>query len=205
MIKLTPEQLKTLAAKAGDKSFRAAAQKDARAALESVGVKVPAGTTVTVHVNGASEFHVVLPQKGDAESLAAADPHVAKVFEKSWADAAFKATLLKDPVAAIKAATSQKLPSGLKIVAHENTASALHVVLPHLPAASGELSDNDLEAVAGGKAGPGYPGGTPFPGGAPMGPGQIFSNPGPQPSGPVFTPSYPGGFGGAGGFGGRRK
>jgi len=45
------------------------------------------------------------------------------------------------------------MPAGLKIVAHENTSTALHVVLPHLPAASGELSDNDLEAVAGGKAG----------------------------------------------------
>ena len=202
MIKLSVEQLKTLAAKAGDKNFRAAAMKDPRAALESVGIKLPAGLAVNLHVNGASEFHVVLPQKGDAESLSAADPHVAKVFEKSWADAAFKAELLKNPVAAIKAATSQKLPSGLKIVAHENTANALHVVLPHLPAASGELSDNDLEAVAGGKAGqPGYP----FPGGGATGPGQIFSNPQPQPTGPVSYPSYPGGFGGAGGFGGRRK
>lgn len=199
MIKLTPEQLKTLAAKAGDKAFRAAAKKDARAALESAGVKVPAGTTVTVHENGASEFHVVLPQKGDAEALSAADPHVAKVFEKSWADAAFKAELMKNPAGAIKTATSQKMPSGLKIVAHENTANALHVVLPHLPAASGELSDNDLEAVAGGKAGQ-YP----------FGPGGSITING-QTATPVNRPStnpvvsYPGGFNGAGGFGGRRK
>src|SRR6185312_2563018 len=182
MIKLTPEQLKTLAAKAGDKAFRAAAKKDGRAALESAGVKVPAGGAVTVHENGASEFHVVLPQKGDAETLKSADPFVAKVFEKSWA------------AAAIKTATSQKLPSSVKIVAHENTATALHVVLPHLPAASGELSDNDLETVAGGKAQPGFPGG--FPSGTTTQPYRPPTNP---------VPTYPGGFGGAGGFGGRPK
>jgi|SRR6185312_10697800 len=194
MIKLTPEQLKTLAAKAGDKAFRAAAKKDGRAALESAGVKVPAGVAVTVHENGASEFHVVLPQKGDAETLKSADPFVAKVFEKSWADAAFKTELMKNPAAAIKSATSQKLPSSVKIVAHENTATALHVVLPHLPAASGELSDNDLETVAGGKAQPGFPGG--FPSGTTTQPYRPPTNP---------VPTYPGGFGGAGGFGGRPK
>ena len=39
----------------------------------------------------------------------------------------------------------------MKLVAHENTAQTFHFVLPAKPDASSELSDTELEAVAGGE------------------------------------------------------
>jgi putative modified peptide len=144
--------LQELAKKAvSDDAFRAKAQKDPRAALESVGMKIPAGMSIKVYQNGPSEIHAVLPEKTDPSALKNVDPNIAKVFEKAWNDAKFKAELLKDPVAAIKGATNAKLPQGLKIVVHENTAKEMTFVLPYVPPKSGELSDADLEMVAGGK------------------------------------------------------
>ncbi|HEX4047011.1 MAG TPA: NHLP leader peptide family RiPP precursor [Elusimicrobiota bacterium] len=145
-------QLQELAQKAvTDDAFRARAKKDPNGALAGVGVQIPAGTAVKVYENTANEIHAVLPEKADASALKAVDPNVAKVFEKAWSDAAFKAELLKNPAAAIKAATNAKLPNNLKIVVHENTAKELNFVLPYVPPKSAELSDADLEMVAGGK------------------------------------------------------
>jgi hypothetical protein len=149
---LTPEQTKTLIDKAlNDESFRAKAKKDPKAALESIGAKIPAGVSVKIYSNGPSEIHTVLPEKADVTALKKVDPNAAKVFEKAWSDAKFKAELLKNPTQAIKAATNAKLPAGLKIVVHENTAKEMNFVLPYVPPKSGELSDADLEMVAGGK------------------------------------------------------
>jgi hypothetical protein len=144
--------LQTLAKKAiSDRGFRAQADKDPKAALASVGFKVPAGVSVKVYHNTSNEIHAVLPEKGAIP--AGTDPNVAKVFEKAWADAKFKGELLQDAPKAIKAATGAPLPKNLKIVVHENTAKEMVFVLPYVPAASGELSDADLEMVAGGKGG----------------------------------------------------
>ena len=144
--------LQTLAKKAvSDRGFRAQAEKDPKAALASVGFKLPAGMSVKVYKNSPNEIHAVLPEKGTIP--AGTDPNVAKVFEKAWGDAKFKAELLKDAPAAIKAATGAPLPKSLKIFVHENTPKEMVFVLPYVPAATGELSDADLEMVAGGKGG----------------------------------------------------
>jgi hypothetical protein len=46
--------------------------------------------------------------------------------------------------------TGQKLPAGLKIVVHEEDANTLHFTIPPPPANLNELSDAELEKVAGG-------------------------------------------------------
>jgi len=80
------------------------------------------------------------------------------IIEKAWKDPAFKQALLKDPHAALRN-FNIPMPDGVKLHVHEETASDLHMVLPPDPSKS-ELSDQDLDAVAGGGTldswGPGF-------------------------------------------------
>lgn len=46
--------------------------------------------------------------------------------------------------------TGQKLPAQVKIIIHEEDANTLHLSIPPAPANLSELSDDDLEKVAGG-------------------------------------------------------
>jgi hypothetical protein len=130
-----------------DAAFRVRATKNPVAALAEIGVKVPAGMTIQVHVNEAAKIHVALPLRDGPYKIE--DAAIGKVFEKAWGDPAYKARLLKEPAEVISEAGA-RLPKGLAIVAHEDTAKVLNLTLPYVPVA-GELSDSDLEMVAGGK------------------------------------------------------
>jgi hypothetical protein len=61
----------------------------------------------------------------------------------------YRSALLKDPKGTIEKQLNTKL-DGTKIVAVADTADTVHVVIPYA-APEGELSDADLEKVAGGK------------------------------------------------------
>jgi hypothetical protein len=151
---LNEAQAKQLVEKATtDAKFRALAKKDPKKALESLGAKVPAGLKIQVHENTPSSIHAVLPEKAGKLAGSGVDPNVAKVFEKAWADPKFKAKLLKNPAEAIKEATGAQIPKKISLSIHENGKDTVHFVLPYVPAKSGELSDDDLEMVAGGKGG----------------------------------------------------
>jgi len=73
------------------------------------------------------------------------------ILAKCWADANFKQQLLADPAAALKA-EGIEIPAGYTVRVLENTDKVLNYVLPPNPNA--ELSDAELESVAGGKMGP---------------------------------------------------
>ena len=77
----------------------------------------------------------------------------ARIARKMWADPAFEAEFMADPKAAFEKYLERKLPADLKIHAHYNTANELHFVVPKRTEAalSDELSDEDLERVAGGE------------------------------------------------------
>lgn len=72
-----------------------------------------------------------------------------KIVSKALTDAAFRAALLKDPNAAVEKALGVKVPGGVKIKVVEDSAAAVHLVLPPAPA-KGELGEADLKGVAGG-------------------------------------------------------
>jgi hypothetical protein len=67
---------------------------------------------------------------------------VAKIIAKAWADEDFKARLIADPVAVLKA-ESMHVPEGLTLKVVENTKTLAHFVLPAKPddCKSGERLD----------------------------------------------------------------
>jgi hypothetical protein len=83
----------------------------------------------------------------------------AVIVKKALEDPKFKSRLLQSPKQVVQEqiASKQKdfkLPDGLDVKVLEETKSTLYIVIPRIPAgvAAGELSDNELEAVAGGMA-----------------------------------------------------
>ncbi len=71
---------------------------------------------------------------------------LAEIVARSWDDPDFRATLLADPAATL-AASGFAAPEGKRVVVVEDTDEVIHLVLPVQPA---ELSDEELDAVAGG-------------------------------------------------------
>jgi hypothetical protein len=76
-----------------------------------------------------------------------------RIVQRSLQDDAFRQRLLADPRAAVEEELGTRLPEEVRVVAVEETADTAYLVLP--PGASpsgetGELSDRELEAVAGG-------------------------------------------------------
>jgi hypothetical protein len=97
-------------------------------------------------------MNFVLPNK--AAMPAGYDPEqtnaaIGKLIKKAWADPAFKQRLIADPKHAIADVSGIELPTALKVRVHEDTSNVKNLILPVNPATE-DLSDADLEAVAGG-------------------------------------------------------
>jgi hypothetical protein len=74
----------------------------------------------------------------------------AKIIKHSWDDLGFRKQFIADPkgtVAKYAGTSAADLP---EIVVHEEAPGSWHIVLPAKPSAAQELSDEDLERVAGG-------------------------------------------------------
>jgi hypothetical protein len=75
-----------------------------------------------------------------------------RLIERSLQDDAFRQRLLADPKAAVEEELGIQLPAEVQIRVVEETADTIYLALPSAsPAGEGsELSDRELEAVAGG-------------------------------------------------------
>lgn len=62
----------------------------------------------------------------------------------------YRDALLKNPKDVIERQLNNKLPESLAVKVVQDTSSTMHIVLPHVPGEGEELSDSDLESVAGG-------------------------------------------------------
>jgi hypothetical protein len=74
-----------------------------------------------------------------------------ELVSKAWADPALKKRLLADPAAVLNE-NGLLLPAGVTVKVVENTDKLCHLTLPLAPSAA-ELSEEELEAVAGGFCG----------------------------------------------------
>lgn len=72
-----------------------------------------------------------------------------QLMQRAATDLDFRRDLLSDPKTTVSRFTGQELPSDFSISFVENEADVTFV-LPNAAPASGELSESDLEAVAGG-------------------------------------------------------
>jgi hypothetical protein len=73
-----------------------------------------------------------------------------RLIEKCWKDPAFRTQVLANPKGTFEQQLGRPLPADLKIVIHEDSANTIHLALPPTPVTAAELSDEDLEKVAGG-------------------------------------------------------
>jgi hypothetical protein len=73
------------------------------------------------------------------------NPELGKIIAKAWRDPAFKAELIANPAAALKA-EGIDVPAGMAVTVVENTDKQFHLVLPPVP--TDELSDEALDGVA---------------------------------------------------------
>jgi hypothetical protein len=73
----------------------------------------------------------------------------AKIVKRCWEDEAFRKKFTADPAGAFVKYLEIPAASLPKIVIHEESAGSWHIVLPSRPANTEELSEQDLERVAG--------------------------------------------------------
>jgi hypothetical protein len=74
----------------------------------------------------------------------------AKIVKRCWEDEGFRAEFIADPAGAFVRHLGIPAASLPRIVVHPESAGSWHIVLPQQPTNAGELSEHDLEGVAGG-------------------------------------------------------
>ena len=76
-----------------------------------------------------------------------------RLIEKSLEDESFRQRLMEDPKGAVEQELGTRLPEEVRVVTVEESADTIYLVLPSTPMAGAEgveLSDQELESVAGG-------------------------------------------------------
>ena len=138
-----------------DESLKTKLMDNPKSVLAEYGLEFPTSMEVQVHENTSSLMNYVLPLPSSIPpgvDLEEIEPVAGKVIKLALADEAFKTRLLSAPKPAIAEATNMTLPMSLEIRVYEDKPTVKHLVLPVNPANS-ELSDADLELVAGGCGG----------------------------------------------------
>jgi hypothetical protein len=75
----------------------------------------------------------------------------AKIVKHSWQDEGFRKELIADPAGTFVKYLDVPAAGLPKIVVHEEQPGSWHVVMPAGPANTSEISEKDLEKVAGGE------------------------------------------------------
>lgn len=137
-----------------DETFKNRFITEPKAILAEIGASVPDSVQVEVHQDEPNVQNFVLLAKEQLEklNLQAAESIFSQVLRQAVADNTLKTRLIENPKAVIQEITGQNLPESLNICVYEDTPTVKHLVIPINPN-SEELSDLELEMVAGGKRG----------------------------------------------------
>src|SRR5579872_6752575 len=84
------------------------------------------------------------------KKMAKTNNNYAKIVAHAWKDPKFKEKLLKNPKAALKE-MGMDIPENFEVRVIEEKENSLTFVLPRTPAEVEELSDRDLNKLAGGR------------------------------------------------------
>ena len=71
---------------------------------------------------------------------------IGQILAKCWSDESFKQKLMADPIGTLTA-EGAKVPEGISVIVLENTDKVFNLVIPAKPT---DLTDADLDKVAGG-------------------------------------------------------
>jgi hypothetical protein len=71
------------------------------------------------------------------------------LVQRSLEDESFRQKLLDDPRGTVEQELGTSLPEGVEVRVVEESSDTIYLVLPSASVVGGELSDQDLEAVAG--------------------------------------------------------
>jgi hypothetical protein len=73
-----------------------------------------------------------------------------QLIEKAWKAPDFRKDVVRDPKGMLEKHLGKRLPDQLRIVIHEEDSNTLHFSVPPSPTDTSELSDEELEKIAGG-------------------------------------------------------
>jgi hypothetical protein len=62
----------------------------------------------------------------------------------------YREALMKNPKDVIERQLNNKLPGSLNVKVIQDSTDTMHIVIPHIPKEGEQLSESDLESVAGG-------------------------------------------------------
>jgi hypothetical protein len=144
-----------------DESFRKQLLKEPRNALaEVMGAKLADDVSVEAHENTANTVNIVITAQVLADAAKVELPKsnersvasiTLEVLKKAATDDKFRQKLLKDAKTAVYDLTGVEMGQNLTMKVYENTPTKVHIVVPASPAAPAELTDSELDQIAGGK------------------------------------------------------
>ena len=123
---------------------------------KELGANIPENVELKVLEETQSTHWLVIPKTGgtDTATKGEAEDPIAQLIARASQDAALKQELLNSPKTVIQRELGISLPDETDVKAVEETDNSAYIVLPVLPVDSDseELSEEQLEAVAGGTA-----------------------------------------------------
>lgn len=145
-----------------DSAFRSALRQDPAGTVGKMakvdGLKVNLHQETPDNVYFLINYNPDLPGGAGAITVNPTDNPEEVVVKKAWKDPAYRAKLVANPDAVLRAEFGAGMPVGAKLMVLEEGKDTLELILPAnldsdtgaAPAASSELSDEELEGVAGG-------------------------------------------------------
>ncbi len=125
-----------------DSAFRSRLMADPVSACNEAGCSIPHGTEVQVIEQSPNQFHLMFGANGYSTEIDT-------MLDRAVNDAEYKAQLLSDPNSTLESVMGDKLPAGFEVVVHEKKPGQVFFFLDPI-GACGELSEQELDAVAGG-------------------------------------------------------